>query len=86
LPAAKGDDFARCRAAGRRRGILPRLARRGSASSERRGRHRWVVERTLAWLARFRLAVRSERRVALHLTFTVLACSRICWRQLQQFC
>jgi transposase len=32
-----------------------------SIGSERLGRHRWVVERTLAWFARFRrLAVRYE--------------------------
>ncbi|MCW2247723.1 transposase [Azospirillum fermentarium] len=31
--------------------------------SERRGRHRWKVERTLAWFARFRrIVVRYERR------------------------
>ena len=33
--------------------------------SDRLGRHRWVVERTLAWLARFRrLTIRHERRAA----------------------
>lgn len=43
----------------RKRGITPRIARRGLEDSSRLGRHRWVVERTLAWLARFRrLAIR----------------------------
>ncbi len=32
----------------RRRSITPRIARRGIESSERLGRHRWVVERTPA--------------------------------------
>jgi hypothetical protein len=32
----------------RRRGIVPRIARRGVESTERLGRHRWKVERTLA--------------------------------------
>jgi hypothetical protein len=33
-----------------KRGIKSRIARRGVDSSERLGRHRWVVERTLSWL------------------------------------
>jgi hypothetical protein len=36
------------------RRIAHRFARRGIDSSERLGRHRWVVERTLAWLSRYR--------------------------------
>lgn len=56
-------DFARCRRACWDRGIAARIARREAPSKERLGRHRWVVERTLAWLHRFRrLAVRYERR------------------------
>jgi transposase len=63
LHADKGHDFPRCRRACRKRRITPRIARRGIDGSERLGRHRWVVERTLAWFARFRrLAVRYERR------------------------
>src|SRR5919199_5272261 len=46
LHADKGYDFSRCRKALRKRGITPRIARRGIDSSERLGRHRWVVERT----------------------------------------
>ena len=84
LHADKGYDFDRCRAACRRRGIIPRIARRGVESSERLGRHRWVVERTLGWLARFRrLTIRYERRADLHLAFTTLAGALICWRRLQ---
>jgi transposase len=63
LHADKGYDFPRCREALRRRGIKGRIARRGVDSSEKLGRHRWVVERTLAWLSRYRrLSVRYERR------------------------
>src|SRR4051794_27017507 len=54
LHADKGYDFERCRKALRKRGITPRIARRGVESSERLGRHRWVVERTLAWLNHYR--------------------------------
>ena len=50
LHADKRYGYPRCCAACRQRGILPRIARRDVESRERLGRHRWVVERTLAWL------------------------------------
>jgi transposase len=79
LHADKGYDFRHCREALRRRGIKGRIARRGKDASERLGRHRWVVERTLAWLARYRrLAVRYERRVDIHEALLRLGCSLIC--------
>jgi transposase len=81
LHADKGYDHDRCRRACRRRGITPRIARRGVESSERLGRHRWVVERTLAWFARFRrLAVRHERRLDILLGFHLLAGRPDCLR------
>jgi transposase len=44
------------------------------------GRTRWVVERTLAWLHRFRrLNLRYERRSCIHEAFLTLGCSLICW-------
>jgi transposase len=43
-------DYPRRRWALRRRGTTPRIARRGIESSQRLGRHRYVVERSLAWL------------------------------------
>jgi Transposase DDE domain len=46
----KGYDYPRCRRALRRRGIRPRVARRGIEPSDKLGRHRYVVERSLAWL------------------------------------
>ena len=43
---------------------------------------RWVVERTFAWLSKFRrLAVRYERRADIHLAFTILACAIICFER-----
>ena len=87
LHADKAYDHRPCRAACRERHIKPRLARRGIESSERLGRHRWVVERTLAWLNRFRrLTIRYERRADLHQAFLTLGCAMICFRQLQRFC
>ncbi|WP_243634442.1 IS5 family transposase [Roseicella frigidaeris] len=71
----------------RLRGIIPRIARKGIESSERLGRHRWVVERTHAWFNRFRrLIVRYERRVDIHLAFTTLAASLITLNQIKRFC
>ena len=79
LHADKGYDFPRCREALRERGIKGRIARRGKDTSERLGRHRWVVERTLAWLALYRrLSVRYERRADIHEAFLHLGCSLIC--------
>jgi IS5 family transposase len=81
LHADKAYDFDRCRRAARRRNIEPRISRRGVESPERLGRHRWVVERTLAWLARFRrLTVRYERRLDILLGFHLLAAALICLR------
>ena len=48
LHADKAYDYPASRRACRRRHIMARIARRGIDSSQRLGRHRWVVERTLA--------------------------------------
>lgn len=69
----------------RSRGITPRIARRGIESSERLGRYRWVVERTLSWLNRFRrLKVRYERRADIHHALLTLGCALMCARALPQ--
>jgi IS5 family transposase len=79
LHADKGYDFQHCRCALRRRKIVPRIARRGIESSQRLGRHRWIIERTLAWFSRFRrLTVRYERRLDILQGFHLLAASLIC--------
>ncbi len=84
LHADKGYDYRRCRAALRKRHITPRIARKGVERSDRLGRHRWVVERTLAWLDRFRrLTIRYERRADIHQAFLLLACSLICLRRIE---
>ncbi len=83
--ADKAYDSAPLRAGLRRRGITPRIARKGVESSERLGRYRWVVERTGAWLNRYRrLKVRYERRADIHQAFMELGCALICWNYLQQ--
>jgi transposase len=59
--------------------ITPRIARRRIESSARLGRHRWVIERSLAWLVGYRrLQVRDERRADLLLAFLHLACALTC--------
>jgi transposase len=56
------------------------------ASSERLGRHRWVAERTLAWLNRIgRLRTRYERRSDVHEAFLLLGCSLLCLNRLRRF-
>jgi IS5 family transposase len=87
LHADNGYDFRRCREALRKRGIKNRIARRGVDSGERLGRHRWVVERTLSWLNRYRrLKVCYERRADVHQAFLDLGCALICWNHVQRFC
>jgi IS5 family transposase len=83
LHADKGYDYPTCRRALRRRGTCPRIARRGVESNTRLGRHRWKVERSLAWLlGNRRLTVRYERRADLLQAFLHLACALICARKL----
>ena len=88
LHTDKGYDFPVNRYRLRRRSIVPRIARRGIDSSERLGRFRWVVERTLAWLHRYRrLVIRYERRADIHRGFLSLGCALICWNYLRKgFC
>jgi len=87
LHADKAYDHRRCRKECRARSIVPRIARRGVETSERLGRHRWVVERTLAWLNRFRrLAIRYERRVDIQEAFVILGCALIGLNQIRRFC
>jgi IS5 family transposase len=75
----KADDDPRCRRALRRRGITPRIARRGIEPRDQLGRHRYVVERSLAWLVSYRwLQVRYERRADVLLGFLHLARALIC--------
>ena len=71
----------------RERGIAPRLARPGVESSDRLGRHRWVVEQRLALLHRYRrLRMRDERRADIHHALLLLACDLMLLRSLTRFC
>jgi transposase len=64
----------------RAQGIVAIFARRRTPHGSGLGVARWVVERTLAWLHRFRrLTVRYERRADVHEAFLTLGCALICW-------
>ena len=66
------------------RGINPRLAKRNTEHGSGLGRHRWVVERTFAWLHQFRrLRVRNDKRSDIHEAFLSLGCALICWHFLE---
>jgi IS5 family transposase len=82
LHADKAYDFSWCRRALRRRGITPRIARRGVESSRRLGRYRWVVEPALGRLVGFRRPqVRHERRADILRAWLALACAITCLRR-----
>jgi transposase len=60
------------------------IARRKSEHGSDLGRIRWVVERTFAWLHKFkRLLVRYDRRHEIHEAFLALGCCLVCFRRLQ---
>ena len=87
LHGDKGYDSRRCRGDCRRRGIVPRFARRGIERRDRLGRHRWKVERTHPWFGGFRrLVTRYERRDDIHLGLNLLAMCIITHRQWKRLC
>ncbi|WP_329460806.1 IS5 family transposase [Streptomyces sp. NBC_01497] len=60
-----------------------RIVRNGIESSERLGRRRWVIERTMSWLTGYRwLNHRSERHPGSYLALLGLAATRCCQKRL----
>lgn len=87
LHADKGYDYSRSRTFLRSLGIVPRIARRMVEPGGRLGSHRWVVERTLAWLNGFRkLRIRYERSAEAYLALCKLACCCIVLRFIERLC
>jgi transposase len=83
LHADKAYDQAELRKWLRERGIAVRIARKGIESSEKLGRHRWVTERTIAWLTGYRrLTLRYERNASNFLAFITLAATMTCYKKL----
>ncbi|MGW6241481.1 transposase, partial [Streptomyces sp. NPDC055094] len=67
----------------RDRRLVPRIARPGIESGERLGRHRWKIERSIAWLFGYRrLTVRYERKGSRLLAFLGLAAALTCYKRL----
>jgi IS5 family transposase len=83
LHADKAYDIDELRAWLRNRGIVPRLARKSIESSTKLGRHRWIIERTIAWLFGYRrLTLRYERYGTLFCGFLTLAAALTCYKKL----
>ena len=87
LIADKGYDSNSVRELLEERGIEPiiparqnnRKATHQDGRKLRRYKHRWIIERTNAWLQNFRrLAVRYERSVTVFTAMVHLACALIC--------
>jgi transposase len=77
----RGYDDEGDRAALRRRGIEPVLARRKTPHGSGLGVFRWVVERTISWFHQYRrLRTRYERRADIHQGFCMLACVLIIFK------
>lgn len=84
LHADKGYRSRRNQRVLRRRGIQSRIARPMVDSSETLGKHRWVVERTFAWINQMRrLIIRYERRDDIYNAFYQLGCAMICFNFLK---
>jgi transposase len=67
----------------RDRRLVPRIARPGIESGERLGRHRWKIERSIAWLFGYRrLTVRYERKGSHFLAFLGLDAALTCYKRL----
>ena len=83
LHADKAYDSSEMRQWLRELGITPRIARKGVERGDRLGKHRWVVERTIAWTLNYRrLAVRWERHDHLYAAFLTLAATLTCFKKL----
>ncbi|MFG2226607.1 transposase [Streptomyces sp. NPDC048644] len=80
LHADKAYFSAEHRARLRERGLVAPNARPGIESGERLGRHRWKIERSIAWLlGHLRLTVRYERKGSPFLAFLGLAATLTCY-------
>jgi transposase len=83
LHADKAYDQVNLRKWVRDRGITVRIARKGIESSEKLGKHRWVIERTIAWLFGYRrLSIRYERKANHFSAFLTLAAALTCYKKL----
>jgi IS5 family transposase len=83
LHADKAYDHAELRQWVRDRGIAVRIARKGIESSKKLGRHRWIIERSIAWLFGYhRLSIRYDRYATHYLGFLTPAATLTCYKKL----
>ncbi|WP_371856860.1 IS5 family transposase [Gandjariella thermophila] len=83
LHADKAYDVPYLRVWPRRRGIIPRIARKGIEAPDKLGRHRWRIEPVIAQLFGYRrLTLRYERKPELFCGFLTLAAALICFKRL----
>ncbi|QWF76979.1 IS5 family transposase IS1647 [Amycolatopsis sp. CA-230715] len=83
LHADKAYDHTDLRDWVRDRGIVVRIARKGIESSKKLGKHRWVIERSIAWLFGYhRLAIRYDRYANHFCAFLTLAATLTCYKKL----
>lgn len=82
LHADKGYDYDHLRRWLRGRGIRRRVARRGIESSQRLGRHRWVVERTVSGWPAADASTAATNAPEHFLAFVGIAATLICHRRL----
>jgi transposase len=83
LHADKAYDQPELRRWVRDRGIKVRIARKGVESSTKLGKHRWVIERCIAWLFGYRrLTIRYERKASHFLAFLTLGAALTCYKKL----
>jgi transposase len=85
LHADKAYDHTELRQWVRQRGIKVRIARKGVETSEKLGRRRWMIERTISWLTGYRrLTIRYERKANHFLAFLTLAAAITCFKRLRK--
>ena len=83
LHADKAYDQADLRQWVRDQGIRVRIARKGIESTTKLGKHRWVIERTMAWLTGYRrLTLRYERKASHFCAFLTLGATLTCFKKL----
>jgi transposase len=84
--ADKAYDHGELRNWVRDHGMSVRIARKGVESNQKLGRHRWVIERTMAWLTGYRrLTLRYERHASHFLAFLTLGAAITCYKKIAKF-
>ncbi|MBB5954998.1 hypothetical protein FHS29_001568 [Saccharothrix tamanrassetensis] len=82
LHADKSHNVERLRHWLRHRGIIPHIARKGIDCTDRLGRHRGVVERTISWLTGYRrLTIRYVHHDDNHCGSLTLARALTCFKR-----